>query len=553
MLTFREIKLKLRAGALGVFVKATILSIIVLYSGTWVFAQHGYNPNWGPEVLLPLSGNHPGAKQRGVLYNNNVATSEGRIIIGTAEVNPVNVTIPYGFYLMYSDDGGSTWPVIRRFTPVNLVQGGGSVKLAINGGDTLYALWTSVNPSAIFISLLDKHLNIIRDTIRVADRQTYGNFATHFSIDRYGRIHVMWHEGNPGTAQVAEVFYTRSTDGGLTWSSVQRLSANDGKHSAFPHAEFDNAGDTLVIAWRDSVGGIKKWDVVANISSNGGMSWLPQPIELVSTNDADWDPDVLIDSQNRVHLFYHYYPTGNPHQGARVKYQYTDNIFENPIVWHYAVNGFAGGVISDTVRSELVEGTRYDPVRNVLWVTWKDERDFNYATGDEQGDMMAAYSLDRGMNWTREFVTDRYDSTVAFKAGGLLPTGEFFTNYEIISPGDINNPNGFLRVYFRKRATVTSGGITTAESFPTAISLYQNYPNPFNPTTTIRFSLPHRSLVSLKVFDVLSREVATLVEGELNPGEQSVVFDAKNLPSGVYFYRLSAGSFVEQRKMVLMK
>jgi hypothetical protein len=236
-----------------------------------------------------------------------------------------------------------------------------------------------------------------------------------------------------------------------------------------------------------------------------------------------------------------------------VKYQYTDNIFENPIVWHYAVNGFAGGVISDTVRSELVEGTRYDPVRNVLWVTWKDERDFNYATGDEQGDMMAAYSLDRGMNWTREFVTDRYDSTVAFKAGGLLPTGEFFTNYEIISPGDINNPNGFLRVYFRKRATVTSGGITTAESFPTAISLYQNYPNPFNPTTTIRFSLPHRSLVSLKVFDVLSREVATLVEGELNPGEQSVVFDAKNLPSGVYFYRLSAGSFVEQRKMVLMK
>jgi probable HAF family extracellular repeat protein len=83
--------------------------------------------------------------------------------------------------------------------------------------------------------------------------------------------------------------------------------------------------------------------------------------------------------------------------------------------------------------------------------------------------------------------------------------------------------------------------------------LNQNYPNPFNPTTTISFSLPKREHVTLKVFDVLGREVATLVNEELNPGEHSVVFNAQNLTSGVYFYRLRAGSFVEQRKMVWVK
>jgi len=83
--------------------------------------------------------------------------------------------------------------------------------------------------------------------------------------------------------------------------------------------------------------------------------------------------------------------------------------------------------------------------------------------------------------------------------------------------------------------------------------LHQNYPNPFNPTTTIRFSLPQRSHVTLKVFDVLGREVATLVDRELSAGEHAVVFDAKALSSGVYFYRLQAGNFVEQKKMVVVK
>ena len=83
--------------------------------------------------------------------------------------------------------------------------------------------------------------------------------------------------------------------------------------------------------------------------------------------------------------------------------------------------------------------------------------------------------------------------------------------------------------------------------------LNQNYSNPFNPSTIIRFSLPRREHVTLKVFDVLGREVATLVDGELNPGEHSVVYDASGLPSGVYFYRLITPTFSQTKSMEVIK
>jgi hypothetical protein len=90
--------------------------------------------------------------------------------------------------------------------------------------------------------------------------------------------------------------------------------------------------------------------------------------------------------------------------------------------------------------------------------------------------------------------------------------------------------------------------------------LAQNYPNPFNPTTTIRFQIPdvggQRSeviRVTLKVFDLLGREVATLVNENLRAGSYETTFDAAGLASGVYFYKLHVGSFSATRKMILSK
>jgi hypothetical protein len=99
------------------------------------------------------------------------------------------------------------------------------------------------------------------------------------------------------------------------------------------------------------------------------------------------------------------------------------------------------------------------------------------------------------------------------------------------------------------------GAITSVRSQtrePLGYALEQNYPNPFNPSTRIRFSMPGRSHVSISVFNTLGQEVAKLVNGYQDPGYHDVPFDARGLASGVYFYRLEAGSFIETKKLVLL-
>ncbi len=83
--------------------------------------------------------------------------------------------------------------------------------------------------------------------------------------------------------------------------------------------------------------------------------------------------------------------------------------------------------------------------------------------------------------------------------------------------------------------------------------LSQNFPNPFNPTTVIIYQIATGGQVTLKVYDLLGREVKTLMNERQNPGSHSVTFDAKGLASGVYFYRLESGTYAEVKKLVLMK
>ncbi|MCI0450025.1 MAG: T9SS type A sorting domain-containing protein [Chlorobi bacterium] len=91
-------------------------------------------------------------------------------------------------------------------------------------------------------------------------------------------------------------------------------------------------------------------------------------------------------------------------------------------------------------------------------------------------------------------------------------------------------------------------------SIPKEFSLAQNYPNPFNPVTNIKFGLPKSSLVSLIIYDVLGREITRLVNSQtLEAGNYSYDFDASNLPSGIYYYKLSAGEFSDVKKMAVLK
>jgi hypothetical protein len=104
------------------------------------------------------------------------------------------------------------------------------------------------------------------------------------------------------------------------------------------------------------------------------------------------------------------------------------------------------------------------------------------------------------------------------------------------------------------RSSIITGVINSHEYLLSRnYSLNQNYPNPFNPSTTISFNLPVRSFVSLKVFDLIGREVATIVSEEMQAGKYSRQWNALDLPSGIYFYRLQAGSFTETKKLILLK
>jgi hypothetical protein len=106
----------------------------------------------------------------------------------------------------------------------------------------------------------------------------------------------------------------------------------------------------------------------------------------------------------------------------------------------------------------------------------------------------------------------------------------------------------YFDVFDPTATAVEEPGVT-----PERFALEQNYPNPFNPSTTIRYSMPERSMVSMKVFDALGREVAELVRGEQTAGLHEVRFDGSNLSSGVYYCRMQAGNFSDTRKLLLMK
>ena len=88
---------------------------------------------------------------------------------------------------------------------------------------------------------------------------------------------------------------------------------------------------------------------------------------------------------------------------------------------------------------------------------------------------------------------------------------------------------------------------------PTEYSISQNYPNPFNPTTRIKFALPTTALTKIIVYDILGRGIRTLINEVLKSGYYEINFDAGDLPSGVYFYRIQAGSFITTKKLLLLK
>jgi len=177
------------------------------------------------------------------------------------------------------------------------------------------------------------------------------------------------------------------------------------------------------------------------------------------------------------------------------------------------------------------------------------------------GSTDTATTVSADLSTTDVNVTEITPSTLSF--GNIAP-GQVKSTYSIF-PHYIytqNNPSSIDFIvhifsnghfFWSDSFTIVTGIAENETNLPIEYALKQNYPNPFNPITTIKYQIPKISFVTLKVYDVLGSEIATLVNEEKPIGNYTVEFDATSLPSGVYFYRLQSGDFVETKKMVLLR
>ena len=150
-------------------------------------------------------------------------------------------------------------------------------------------------------------------------------------------------------------------------------------------------------------------------------------------------------------------------------------------------------------------------------------------------------------SWTsNSFVFSTNHPGLTYHGHADLPTGDGCLDIVTGSLYD-SRPNICLQV------DIVSNGNNSNINLPKDFKLHQNYPNPFNPNTKIKYEIPTKSFVSLKVFDILGREVSTLINKELNGGVYEIDFNGSNLSSGVYFYKLTTEKFTDIKRMILIK
>jgi len=178
-------------------------------------------------------------------------------------------------------------------------------------------------------------------------------------------------------------------------------------------------------------------------------------------------------------------------------------------------------------------------------------------------DLAQVFFIDEQKGWISSGQPSYPDSILVTTDGGITWNRAGF-GVNITSFKFIDELNGFALARWSLLAS-TDGGYTWTNniilsnqetensSVINQFSLSQNYPNPFNPTTSLQYTVGSLQFVTIKVYDLLGREIATLINEEKPAGEYEVEFDGSGLTSGIYFYRIQAGSYSETRKMVLLK
>lgn len=340
-----------------------------------------------------------------------------------------------------------------------------------------------------------------------------------------------------------QAFYT--TDGGNTWTSASPPYMTEWRFTDVEVFDLDNVIFTSSQC-NDNVcsGTIVKttnrgqnWTSVTNI--NGyyeGFCWINSQTGWAVTNFWNDVPPAVS----------HILKTTNSGLNWNIIYTEIDsssgiNLSFNTIQFLDYNTGYLSRNLpfnSSHVLKSLNSGNNWitvDSSSQRYWDMFFINKDTGWVSGNYAGGAIINRTNNGGQNWSQQL----------FGASGIV-WKIFFV--------DANNGWALNQT---KIFHTTNGGIMgvkiVSSNTPEEFRLLQNFPNPFNPITTIRYDIKTKGIVELKVFDLLGREVTTLVNENQTPGTYEVVFDAFSLSSGVYFYQLKTGDFVDFKKMVVLK
>lgn len=291
-------------------------------------------------------------------------------------------------------------------------------------------------------------------------------------------------------------------------------------------------------------------DIVTNLSSHFGPHHAPQADMLLATNvptfglDLPTSPHLQATEDGCVdcHMALKGYPDQIDEDGnVRTFGGHTFNMVNEEGEHNVASCAPCHGEIGETFGSKK------------YYVNGNADLDND---GTEEGLQEEVQGL---LDYLASLLPQDADGNVAINDPSVTTTDaragyNYFFVYEDRSLG-VHNPA--FTVALLKASIEAVGGVTGFEypegEVPTNFELSQNYPNPFNPTTNIKFNVSEQSNVKLTVYDALGREVTTLVNSEMSAGTHQVTWNAANIASGIYFYRMEAGDFVTIKKMLLMK
>jgi len=350
---------------------------------------------------------------------------------------------------------------------------------------------------------------------------------TQIAVDTSGgtynsNIYLLCSVDRSSNPDPADVMFARSTNGGTSWSSPVRVNDDVGT-SAYQWFGTMSVAPTgrIDVVWLDTRNHASNFSALYySNSKDGGVTWSPN--ERLS---EFFDSHLGWPNQNKMGDYFHMVSDSN---GAYLAWAGTFN-GEQDVYFSYII---------DTTGGVPVELTSFTASASAEVVTLK------WSTATELNN--------------RGFEIERSTNKTSWKKIGFLEGKGTTTEPQQYSFEDRLSGIVSSKFYYRLKQVDFDGSfeyskIVEVEIIPSDFLLTQNYPNPFNPATTISYQLPVNSFVSLKVYDVIGNEVATLVNETEKPGSYHVVFSAEQFPSGVYFYKLQAGNFVQTRKMILLK